>query len=49
MVFYNFEIDIISINVIIVSLYFFIIYVYEKKKFNILIYNFNLMSYYGVI
>lgn len=49
MVFYNFEIDIIIINVIIVSLYFFIIYVYEEKKINILIYNFNLMSYYGVI
>lgn len=49
MVFYKFEIDIIIINVIIVSLYFFIIYVYEEKKFNILIYNFNLMSYYGVI
>lgn len=45
MVFYKFEIDIIIINVTIVSLYSFITYVYEKKK---LIYNFNSMSYHGV-
>lgn len=31
MVFYNFEIDIIIINVTIVSLYSFITYVYERK------------------
>lgn len=48
MVFYNFEIDIISINVTTVSLYSFITYVYEKKKPNTLIYNFNSMSYHGV-
>lgn len=48
MVFYNFEIDIIIINVTTVSLYSFITYVYEEKKTNTLIYNFNSMSYHGV-
>lgn len=48
MVFYNFEIDIIIINVTTVSLYSFITYVYEKKKTNTLIHNFNSMSYHGV-
>lgn len=32
MVFYNFEIDIIIINVTIVSLYSFITYVYERNN-----------------
>lgn len=48
MVFYKFEIDIIIINVTTVSLYSFITYVYEGKKTNTLIYNFNSMSYHGV-
>lgn len=48
MVFYNFEIDIIIINVTTVSLYSFITYVYEEKKTKTLIYNFNSMSYHGV-
>lgn len=48
MVFYKFEIDIIIINVTTVSLYSFITYVYEEKKPNTLIYNFNSMSYHGV-